>query len=46
MERREIMATRFGELLDMINCLSIYEGAAKPKERKTITDYDEAMKVR
>lgn len=48
MSRREILATRFGEMQDMIACLSIYDGSALPKSTssKRYTDFDEAMKLR
>lgn len=48
MSRREILATRFGEMQDMIACLSIYDGSALPKatNSKRYTDFDEAMKLR
>ncbi len=45
MDRREILITRYGEMMDMIACLSIYEGSAVPK-KQSITDFDEAMKLR
>lgn len=47
MDRREILVTRFGEMRDMINCLSIDEGTALPKEeKKIITSFDEAIKLK
>jgi len=45
MERQEILDTLYGEMMDMIACLSIYEGHAVPKKQR-ITDFDEAMKMR
>lgn len=39
------MATRYGEMLDMIACLAIYNGATPKKKQKCWT-FDEAMKVR
>lgn len=39
------MVTRYGEMLDMIACLAIYNGATPKKEQKHWT-FDEAMKVR
>lgn len=45
MERREIICTRLGEMLDMINCLSIYNGA-EPKETRRALRYEEAVKLR
>ena len=44
MSTQEIMATRFGEMLDMISCLSIYEGGAKYKAPKP--SYADVMKMR
>ena len=34
MTRQEIMNTPYGEMADMIACLSIYEGLAEPKKIK------------
>lgn len=31
--RAEILSTRYGEMLDLIDCDSIYEGTAVPKEK-------------
>ena len=45
MGKQEIMVTRYGEMLDMIACLSIYNGA-KPKRKAKHWTFDEAMKVR
>ena len=44
MSTQEIMVTTFGELNDMISCLSIYEGGADPAEPKK--SYDEIMNLR
>lgn len=44
MARQEIMNTRIGEMLDMIACLAIFNGA-KPKKKKEWT-YDEAVLLR
>ena len=46
MDRREILITTYGEMTDMLACLSIYEGTAVPKQTKTITSFDEAIKLR
>jgi hypothetical protein len=47
MDRREILTLRFGEMQDMIACLSVYEGTALPKtQKKRITDFAEAIKLR
>lgn len=45
MGRQEIMCARYGEMLDMIACLAIYNGASPKKKRKHWT-FDEAMRVR
>lgn len=29
------MCTRFGEMIDMISCLAVYNGTAKLKKKKT-----------
>lgn len=34
MTRTEILHTRYGEMLDMIACLAIYQGAAREKRKK------------
>lgn len=50
MNEQEIMNTTFGEMIDLISCLSIYNGGyddddfAPPK--KKITDYEAAMRLR
>lgn len=46
MDRQEILITTYGEMQDMIACLSIYEGNAVPKTTTTYTDFSEAMKLR
>lgn len=47
MGRQEILCTRYGEMQDMIACLSIYEGTAVPKkQKKRYTDFDAALKLR
>lgn len=45
MERQEILDITYGEMMDMIACLSIYEGYAEPKKQR-ITDFDEVMRMR
>ena len=44
MSKQEIMVTTFGELNDMISCLSIYEGGAEPAAPKLT--YDQIMNLR
>lgn len=48
MSRQETLSTRYGEMLDMISCLAIYNGGADEKQdhQRHITDYMEAIKVR
>lgn len=43
MSRQEIMATDYGEFMDMIACLQIYEGNAVQKK---IWTYDEVIALR
>ena len=45
MGRQEIIDTLFGEMCDMIACLSIYEGNAVPAKER-VTDFNEAIKMR
>ena len=40
------MTTPLGEMLDMIACLSIYEGLAEPKKIKKKWNYDDAMMLK
>ena len=35
MTKQEIMVTKVGELKDMISCLAIYNGSAKPKKKQS-----------
>lgn len=44
MQKREIMATRYGEMLDMISCFAVYNGA-ELKEKKEWT-FEEVMELR
>lgn len=45
MNRQEVMLTKVGEMLDMISCLSVYNGSAEIKENNKLT-YDEAISLR
>lgn len=45
MGRQEILDTLYGEMMDMITCLSIYEGTAVPKKER-VTDFDTAIRMR
>lgn len=43
------MLTRYGEMLDMVSCLSVYNQTAKLKDNsgpQRITNYEEAIKLR
>ena len=42
--REEVLVTRYGEMLDMVTCFSIYKGSAKPKKDKMT--FAEAMELR
>jgi hypothetical protein len=44
MDRREILATRLGEMLEMIDCHAIANGAEPAKP--AITSFEDALKVR
>ncbi len=44
MEKREILVTDIFEMQDMISCLSIYNGVAKPKKKKL--SFDEILQLR
>lgn len=46
MSRQEIICTPLGEMLDMIACLAIYEGTAKPKKKRKKWAYDDAINLR
>ena len=35
------MSTRYGEMLDMIACLSIYNGGAEEKDRMSFDEFSE-----
>ena len=43
MEKQEILLTPFGEFMDLISCLSIYNGNAKPKKQRRKLSYQEIM---
>ena len=45
MSKQEILVTPFGEMRDMIACLSIYQGTATQKKAKRWT-FDEAINLR
>lgn len=45
MKRREILCTTYGEMLDMISCLAIYNGAEPAQSPSTVTSVEETMEV-
>lgn len=45
MKRQEVMNTRFGEMLDLISCLAIYEGRAEQAKKKKKLTFDEIMQL-
>lgn len=46
MDKHDVLLTRYGEMLDLIDCLSIYNGAAEPKRQAVALSYDEAIALR
>lgn len=42
----EVMNTRYGEMLDMITCLSIHEGRAMPKKEHRLMSFREARRYK
>lgn len=46
MGKAEILITPIGEMLDMISCLAIYNGTAKPKKKRKKLSYQEIMALR
>lgn len=46
MSRQEILITPYGEMMDMISCLAIYEGIAVAKKKKRKWNYDDAINLR
>lgn len=43
MSRQEIIVTAYSEMVDMITCLSVYNGTMSPKQTQKIFDFDTAM---
>lgn len=41
MEKREILTTRYGEMLDLISCFAIYNGNAEPGTKTNKLSNDE-----
>lgn len=46
MNRQEVFWYPYGEFLDLLACLSIYEGTAKPKKKREYMDFTEFMKLK
>ena len=46
MQKQEILNTRYCEMLDMISCLAIFNGADPKKKKKILTDFDAVMALR
>lgn len=46
MSRQEILITRYGEMMDLITCLDIYEGRANYKAPKKKYTFLEAIKLK
>ena len=46
MDKQEILHTKYSEMLDMISCLSIYNGAEPKRRKKILTDFDAVMALR
>lgn len=44
MSKAEILCTPYAEMMDMINCMAIVEGGAKPKPRRL--SFDEVLALR
>lgn len=44
MTRQETLSTPYSEMKDLMSCLAIYEGIAKPK--KEAMNYDDAISLR
>lgn len=44
MTRQEVLNTRYGEFVDLLSCLAVYNGAAKEKPKKL--SFDEALLLR
>ena len=46
MDEQEIMSMRYGSMLDMISCFSIYRGSAQQKAKKKKLTYDEIIRLK
>lgn len=45
MNRQEIIATDYDEMMDMISCLSVYNGTAEIDDRKSISRTEDALRL-
>jgi len=43
MSRKEVLYTRYGEMLDLISCYQVEKGERMPKKKKKIYTFDEAI---
>ena len=46
MEKREILCTPYGEMVDMISCMAIYNGTARQKKKKKKWKFEDAIALR
>lgn len=46
MQKTEILDLKYGEMMDMINCMTIYNGGAKQKAKRRRLSYDDAINLR
>lgn len=46
MQKTEILDLKYGEMMDMINCMTIYNGGTKQKAMRRRLSYDDAINLR
>lgn len=46
MSKREILCTKYGEMVDMLTCMAIENGTAKEKRKKKRWSFEEAIALR
>lgn len=46
MTEQEVLNTRYGAMLDMINCFAIYKGTARLAKKKKKMSFEEAIELR
>ena len=46
MDEQEVMSMRYGSMLDMISCFSIYRGSAKQITKKKKLTYEEIIRLK